>query len=235
MYKIAIVEDEKNEMEKLLSFAKRYAEESGNEFVFLKYDNGVDFLNSLSVMPDIVFMDIEMPEMNGFEAAKKLRGKSEKPVIVFVTNLMQYAVAGYEVEAMDYILKPASYLRVASVMSKAISKIKFEEDKEIIIKVKEGLRTIKESELMYVEIRKHLLTFHTTSGNFDSWGKLNSIEDELPPERFFKGNNCYLINASFVKGIDGDCALIKDERLKLSSSHRKEFIAQMALYLGKSE
>ena len=119
MYRIALVEDELDAADALAAFLDRYAQERGLDFALARFTNAMDFELTKESF-DLVFMDIQMPGINGMEAAHLLRTYDEVTPIVFVTNLAQYAVRGYEVDALDFIVKPVTYFNFRMRMDKAM-------------------------------------------------------------------------------------------------------------------
>lgn len=105
MLKVAVVDDEEDVALNTAEFIRRYGEENGREFEIKIYHDGMDIV-SLSELPDIIFLDIEMKNLDGMRAAKEIRKRDENCVILFVTRMAQYAVEGYEVNALDFIVKP---------------------------------------------------------------------------------------------------------------------------------
>ena len=109
MRNIAIVDDDENIRQQLQSYLKKYTENFGEDFVVSEFSIPEAFLTNYKSNYDVVFMDIDMPGMNGLQAAKRLRELDEKVVLIFVTNLAQYAIKGYEVAATDFVVKPVEY------------------------------------------------------------------------------------------------------------------------------
>lgn len=109
MLRCAIVEDTAQELEHLQNGLKRYSAERALPLNVTAFGNAADFLEHYCADYDIVFMDIELPGLNGMEAAHRLREIDRQVILIFVTNMAQYAVKGYEVDALDYIIKPAQY------------------------------------------------------------------------------------------------------------------------------
>ena len=109
MRNVAVIEDEKSASDALGQHLKRYGAETGEEFKIYVFPDAETFLQNYKADYDVVFMDIELPGMNGMTAARELRKLDGKVVLVFVTNMSQFAVGGYEVGAFDFILKPVNY------------------------------------------------------------------------------------------------------------------------------
>ena len=123
MVNIAIVEDDKSQAEQLESTLSRYSNEFRDPLKTTVFYNAMAFLNKYSGEYDIVFMDILMPMLNGMDASRLLREKDEKVMVIFVTNMQQYAIQGYEVGAFDFILKPVRYPEFKLKFTRAMSKL----------------------------------------------------------------------------------------------------------------
>ena len=107
--RVAIVDDEREMRQMLTDYIKRFSEESGIEMEFTEFDHGAFFCRIIECGTIFVIFDIEMPGLNGMETAKKIREIDTGVTIIFVTNMAQYAIEGYAVDAVDYIVKPISY------------------------------------------------------------------------------------------------------------------------------
>jgi DNA-binding LytR/AlgR family response regulator len=127
MIKIAIVEDEIKEQENLLSCLKELQQQEMVSLETQTFSNASSFLEAYRHNFDIVFFDIEMDGLNGMDAAKELRQLDKSVIIIFVTNLAQMAVKGYEVEALDFIVKPIEkatfLLKMKRVLNRTSSKL----------------------------------------------------------------------------------------------------------------
>ena len=121
--KIAIVDDESTAVSLLEGCLHQYAEETGTAMQWEQFPDAEAFLKSDIHAFDIVFMDIDMPGRNGIEASRALRERNQSIVLLFVTNLAQYAIAGYEVDALDYILKPINYFSFKLKIQKALETV----------------------------------------------------------------------------------------------------------------
>ena len=109
MIKIAFVEDDPACKELLVEYARRYAKETGAEVQIDCFGDGLEFLEKYTSDYTVVFMDVEMPFANGFEIARKMREKDAFVPLIFMTHMAQYAIKGYEVNAIDYVVKPVAY------------------------------------------------------------------------------------------------------------------------------
>jgi len=108
--RIGIIEDDPQYVEQFTGYIKKYAEESGEKFDIKIFSDGIDLVSDYNASYDILFMDIQMKLLDGMSTAKSIRKMDKDVIIIFVTNLPQFAIQGYEVEAMNYVLKPVNFL-----------------------------------------------------------------------------------------------------------------------------
>lgn len=231
--KIVIVEDDDKEAALLKEYIRRYAKESGFNFSIKRFSDGRSFLHAYPSDTDVVFMDIDLPKLNGMDTVKKLREADSEVVVVFVTNLAQYAVEGYSVDALDFIVKPVSYFNFKMKFKRALTRAEKRKNLAFWIDLKGGgKKYINTNELKYVEIRSHLLSYHTTEGVYDSWGTLNATTELLKEAPFELCNRCYLVNLKFVDGISDFDLHLGGEVLAISRMKRSGFLAALNRYLA---
>lgn len=233
MITVAIVEDDDNEAERIKSYLIRYGKENDETFNVMHFSDGLEFLDKIRPEVDAVFMDIEMPFLNGIEAARKLRQSDLSVPIVFITNLKQYALKGYEVEAMDFLVKPVAYAAFSTMMSRVCARLAMRIDDKIFIQNAQGGFKIKISDIFYVEVIKHYVIFHTPRGEVKMWGSLSDIEKRLPDKKFARCNNCYLINLKYVDKIEGNDLYIGSEVLAVSRGKKQEFMKKLLDYMER--
>lgn len=233
MIKIAIVEDEEMYAEQLREYLMQYEKENGEAFDIMVYSDGDEIVHRYRAQFDIILMDVEMKFMDGMSAAEEIRKMDTEVVIIFITNMAQYAIRGYAVDALDYVLKPVSYFAFSQRLSRAIGRMKKREQKIIAVNVRGGTVRLDAANIYYVESQGHNLIFHTASGDYESAGTMKEAEDKLSPYYFFRGNKGYLINLAHVDGVQESCAMVKGESLLLSRSRKKEFMEALTRYWGE--
>ena len=230
---IAIVEDDPKETEKFCNNLNRYAKENPEyTFQYDTYSTATAFLFNYQPTYNIVFMDIEMPGLNGMDAAHKLRTMDENVTLVFVTNLANFAVNGYEVNAFDFVVKPVPYPSFNLKMQRIMKKLEKQVAKSILLKHPDGIVRLQTSEILYIEVSKHDLIYHAQSGSFRAYGTLKAAEKELDAKQFVRCNSCYLVNLAYVRGIEADTVLLKNDRLPISRAKKKTFLQELNNYLG---
>lgn len=228
--RIAIVEDDKTAEQQLEKCLKQYEAEYGIRFSIVWYPNGFDFLEGWHQDADIVFMDIDMPGMNGMETAHRMREADADVVLIFVTNLAQYAIEGYSVDALDYVLKPVEYFALKLKIKKALRMVETCEEKVIPVAQDGQMYYLKSSEILYVEVEKHDLTFHTVQGTFVCDGSLKSIEETLEGADFYRCNYCYLVNLRHVASVGNTEVKVGGTTLQISRNRRKGFLEKLNDY-----
>ena len=184
---------------------------------------------------DFILMDIDMPHLNGLQTATYLRKKDGKIAIIFVTRFAKYAINGYEVDAMDYVLKPLSYNIFKLKIQRAVKSCRFERRQTVILSTSEGVVKIELNMLDYIEIISHKITIHTQHGNYNSYGTLGAIEKVLPPDQFSKCNRCYLVNLRNVNRVVGNSLYVGEDVLCISRTRRKKFMDDLSRFAMDSE
>ena len=224
MPSIAIVDDEAEVRTELHAMLDRYASEAGAGFKVAEYACGEDLIRA-GATEDIILLDIEMAEMNGMQTAQFLRKMDVASEIIFVTNMAQYAIKGYEVRALDFMVKPVRYPSFSFKLSRALEVVRGKGSSRVAIATKDAQRYVDTADIIYVEVRNHRLTYHTTFGICESWGTLKSVREELEPYGFALCNACYLVNLACVTGYTQDTVTVKGgDELKMSRGRKREFL-----------
>lgn len=232
MIQICIVEDDENTVRVLKSYIERYAELNEIECLVSDFGCAGDFLKGYDAGTDIVLMDIELPDGNGMEAVKKLRETNSTVMVIFVTNLAQFAIKGYEVNAFDFIIKPVSYYQFSMKLRRAFGCLQALRNRKIWVATRQGKRLVSTNSLIYVEVMKHVITYHTTEGDIVGSGTLKSISSTLEGLPFVLCNRCYLVNLSFVTEVHGSSVTAGGVNLQISEPRKKAFLQSFNDFLG---
>jgi two-component system response regulator LytT len=229
---VAIVEDDRSEVERLKQYFSQYTKERGVLFKISHFGNAEQFLGKYEPIYDIVLLDIILPGMNGMEAAVKLRELDETTTIIFVTNMAQFAVRGYEVDAFDFMVKPVSYSNFSLKLQRALNKLSSRRETEVIVSTAEGMFRIASSQIKYIEISGHRLVYHTTSATIGAYGTLKEVEAVLSEKVFVRCNSSYLVNLNYVRAIRGQTVLVDNDELPISRPKKKPFVQAVNDFLG---
>lgn len=232
MIRVAIVDDEATSVEQLKSFLKQYQKERNEVMSIVSFSDGDEIAENYKAEYDIIILDIEMKFMDGMTAAEMIRKKDQEVIIIFITNMAQYAIKGYTVNATDYVLKPVSYFAFSQRLDKVVSHINKKAKKYLAIGVKGGTVKIDISNIHYIESQGHRLIFHTITDEYVIFGTMKEIEDKLANMDFFRCNKGYLLNLAHVDSVHDGIAIIHGERLLISRGRKKEFMEALTDYLG---
>lgn len=230
MLKIAIVEDEKESVERLKSYIDRYCKENDEEAQVVSFFDGIDIVSDYASGFDVILLDIVMKHMDGMQAAELIRKVDDKVMIIFITSQSQFAIDGYSVGALSYLLKPVDYFAFSCELRRCFDKIKSERDNYISFFTERGIDRIEVWKITYLEIRGHIMTVHTAKKVFSVHQTMNNIENMLPKDRFVRCNNCYLVNLAQVEGVHGEYCIVAGDELKISRSRRKSFLDALTVY-----
>jgi len=234
MYKIAIVDDESEFRNQLKSYIEKYSLETGEQFFVDYYSDGEEIIFEYQSKYDIIFLDNIMKRMNGMEAAEKIRQLDKNVIIVFVTNMTQYAIRGYAVDALDYIVKPISYIAYSRILDKSIQRIRNNQTSFILIPAERGIVKLLIADICYIESYGHKVIVYTEKKEYIYNSTLKDIEKKLESKQFFRCNKGVLVNLSRVTRVKENIAHLGEYRVQISRNRKKEFMNILTSYVGGS-
>ena len=232
MYRIAIVEDDRNFVVELKNYLEQYAKEEGQEFEISAFYDGAEILENYAPKYDLILLDIEMPKVNGMDAAEKIREVDENVVLMFITNMAQYAIRGYSVGALDFVMKPITYYTFSMKIKRALKRVQKKELSSILLTLPDGVKKLEVRKIYYLEVQNRMLHYHTDEGEFIVRGSLQSAEGTLPSNIFAKCNHWYLVNLMHVTAVRKNTAIVGPYELEISRRNRGAFLEALAEYMG---
>lgn len=209
-----------------------------------KYDNAIEALRHLhgEDQVDLLFLDIQMSDLTGIELARILDSKpsSSKPLIVFTTAFDQFAIEGYKVNAIDYLLKPFNYEEFLRAASKAktlkdnqslsnVSALTPEPKDYIFLKVEYQLVKVMLSDIRYIEGLKDYVKVHLYSKEHPilSLSSLKTMKEKLPTTEFMRIHRSYIVNLDKISSVTKTSLQIGNDQLTISENYRDEFHAKI--------
>ena len=232
MAQIAVVEDNDAMRAQLCGFIAQYAQESGHQLDVTAFSDGAQLVEPYRPGFDIIFLDIEMPELGGMDAAERIRTVDPDVVLVFVTNMAQYAIRGYEVDALDFVLKPVNYYQFSTKLARALQRVQRRKGGQIALQTAGGVQLLNTEDIYWLETRDRMLHYHTSTGVWSVRSSLQNAEKQLAPYHFAKCNQCYLVNLRYVRAVQNDMVQVGEDRLEISRRQRAAFLAAVAAYVG---
>ena len=231
MLRVAIVEDAISDRALLQQYLRQFSQETGESCKVSTFTDGMTLLEAFHPgLYDLILLDIQLPHLDGMRTAQELRKLDEVALILFITNVAQYALKGYEVDALDYMLKPVSYFAFALKMKKARRILRERGQDARMLPFDGELRRIPLRSILYVEVTNHQVCVHTYEGDSIMSGSLKTWEEDLSPYHFVRCNSCYLVNLVHVLGVSADTVQVEDVSLKISRPRRKEFMRALSEY-----
>lgn len=230
MIRVAIVEDESVYVEQLTQYLRQYEEERKEGLQITCFSDGDGIVYNYRPQYDIILMDVQMKFMDGMSAAEEIRKVDKQVIIIFITNMRQYAIRGYEVEALDYVVKPITYFAFSERFARAVEKVKRRVQKNILVNVRGGMLRLAVADICYIESRGHTLIYYTVSGEYEGSDTMREAEENLTQYHFCRGNKGYLINLAHVDGIQDGCAMVRGEALVLSRGRKTPFMEALTDY-----
>lgn len=237
--KILIVDDEAPARKKIRSYLK-------NEQAIAAVDeaeNGIEAVQKIKGQkPDLVFLDIQMPGMTGFEVIETI-GIENMPIVVFITAYDQYAIEAFEVQAVDYLLKPYDQDRFNRAFHRALEQLQLKTNhtallkklltemnkskeylQRIMVNIGQRYFNVNTSDIMYISSEEKYVNLYTIKETYLIRDTMNNLEQQLDPTKFKRIHRSHIINIEFIKEMQpwshGDYVVILKNGTKLMLSRR---------------
>jgi two-component system, LytTR family, response regulator len=203
------------------------------------YCNASEALKDIPLIkPRLIFLDIKMPKISGFEM---LRSLPQHPQVIFTTAFREYAVEGFDLNAVDYLLKPFSFERFLQAVNKAYLMVSTEfspdtnhaapvdtSESDLFVKSNGKLIRIRIQDIIYVEALKEYVRIFTPDSNQVVYQTMQNMQDKLPHDLFFRIHRSYIIGLRHIKAIEGNSVLVNKTQLPISRSIKDQFIKAIA-------
>lgn len=234
MLPVVVIEDSVNDAKMLEDAWHEYCDLTHTDSTLDVYPSAEDFLNKYNCQYDLIFMDIDLPGQSGLFASRKVREVDEDVPLIIVTQVSKYAIDGYTVNATDFVLKPISVGVLREKMVRVNNIIERRKSMSVNLLVKENI-VLKTKNLIYVEVSKHNVIYHTIDGNIVCRGVLKDVESKLPQNVFTRLNYSFVVNMNYIAFVDKlDCKLTNGETIFISRNRKKKFSYDFSRFLGGS-
>lgn len=230
--RVAVVDDEKIERETLNTYLARFSSEAGIQINVDQFSSGDALLADYRLIYDIILFDIDMPGTNGIDTARQVHRQDENVTILFITNIAQYAINAFEVEAVDYILKPIEYFDFALKFRRAVKRAARRGNRELALDTVKGVRSVSVSHIIYVEAFDHYLTYHLRDlESVEVRGSMRDHEALLRPYSFSRIHKSYLVNLACVDTIRTAEVLVQGFVIPIGRRYKKNLMEEYLRFL----
>ena len=211
-----------------ISILESYIEKLDDIKVVNTYNNAIDALEDIKEANiDVIFLDINMSRITGLDFLRTLKSH---PLIIITTAYRQYALESYELDVLDYLVKPIPFNRFLKSISKLTDKlnllkgqtIQMEPEPHIFLKIDKKMLRFNLKNILYIKSLKDYITLYTTLGNHIAYKSLTSIVQELPSENFIRVHKSYAIAIDKIKSVDGNYIEIQNKSIPIGRSYMKE-------------
>lgn len=232
MVLVGIVDNNMWERSELKRQIVTYMEARGELCVVHEFSDGVEFIRSPEKY-NLIFLEMYLNGgMSGLEAAQFSRIVNKAAQIIFVTHSKEMAIRGYEVDAVDYLIKPVADSTMEKTLEKAMAKMQKSFDTAFVLKTTDGLYSISSNEIRFVEVYDHELIYHTDRGEFVVRGNLKEVGKKLEKYQFVQMNRSYLVNMRHIRSINKNYVMVGDTQIQIAKSRQKEVETRFIAYVG---
>ena len=200
--KIAICDDEEVQLEMLTKYCGEWSKDTGEYCSIDVFKSAEEFLFKYEDMKDyqVLLLDIQMKELTGMDLARKIRGFKDDIIIIFITGDKDYVFQGYEVQALDYVVKPVNKERLFQALNRAKESSKKEID-FLFIQSEGIVHKVKQLDICSIESNRHETILHMTDKDLVCKKGISELENEINSDYFYRCHRSYLVNLSQISAI----------------------------------
>lgn len=196
-------------------------------------ENALELNSALKQQPaDLLFLDIEMPYMTGIDFMKNF---SAPPKVIFTTAYDKYALQGFELEVLDYLLKPISFERFLKAANKAYDHFKLNssasassgEPEHLFVKADNKLEKVRFDEILFIEALENYIGIYTGDKKLVTHSTLKALQEKLPPQRFIQPHKSYLVAIDKIRAIEGNVLHIEQYQVPISKYQKEEVLERI--------
>lgn len=232
MLHFAIVDDDIKSIKTIHRYIDHFYRSSDTEYQITEFQDGDQLLANYQSLFDIIFLDVEMERSSGIAVAQTIREKDQSTVIIFISQMAKYAVDGYTVNALDYIVKPVDYYSFELKLKKALNYLDLHQKNKIQIITDREYLWLSTDDIFYIEVFNHRLVYHTTTGDYSTSGSLGTVLSQLEKYNFRQCNRYCIVNLKHVTKLQKNDLFVGSSILQISKRRRKEFVESLLFYFG---
>lgn len=222
MLKIAVCDDEEKDRKKIESIINNFALKCDVDIKIISYSSGNNLLSDKKEF-DLIFLDVEMDDINGIETAEKIRTTDMNVPIVYITNYSDYWKRAYKVHAFDFISKPYKYEDIENVLRDFLVSLEERDEKKISFTTDDGLIVLNMNSIIYFLLSsKRCVHIFTIYKNYTTKESLNSIMERLDSKQFYRTSRDYIVNLNFVDTIQNNDGIVLKDNIWVPLALKKQ-------------
>lgn len=234
MFNIVICDDDAFARERIIEYTRKFFQETGEAFQMWQFSSGFDMLEHYPLCTDIILLDIEMGVYNGLEAAREIRKIAPDVIVIFITNLPQYALQSYEVKPFGFLTKPLEYVIFSREIGLAINKLRRNAPTWINVQTKGELlkRRLDITRIYWFEVNGHNISAVSSEETVVFRSTIKELETKITGHGYVRCHESYIVNIRFIKAVGSSVTMVNDVAIPISRGRKKRFMQEFANYIG---
>jgi len=228
-FKIAVVDDDPKYTSTVLEYIATFSKQTGLEFETICFSDGEEIVTDYESF-DIIFLDIQMTNLDGLKTAQRIRELDADVFIVFITNAPQYAIKGYSVRAFNYLLKPVTQFAFTEQLKKCIQQINQRCNAFVLCRTESGTIRLSAASILFVESFNHKMSIVTSTNEYSMSISMKELEKKLPKQHFFRCHKSFLVNLAHVSAIKDNDITVEKHTIPVGRNKRKLFLEALTNY-----